>query len=281
MKHVVQNPTQPTPQQIEQQRQQLEPGRMEEKWTHGVRGSEHSFTDPTISFFNQLVAKNTHCLLGRTGVKVSRICLGSMNFGEIDKNYGERPGQLSEEKAHKILDKYVELGGNCIDTANFFPWFGSNVGESESIIGSWLNKMDREDIFLITKLRLPTDPTNLNSGGLSRNNIITSVNHSLKRLRTSYLDMLMLDGWDDTVNVNDLVRHLDDLVRCDKIRYYGVCDVKAWQLQKLIDAARHLNLHKCVCYMGEFNLLTRGCEAEIVEVCKNERIGFFGYSPFK
>jgi aryl-alcohol dehydrogenase-like predicted oxidoreductase len=260
----------------EMKQSQQQPERLEEKETHGVRGSE-----PTIDYFNQLVAKNTHCLLGRTGVKVSRICLGSMNFGEIDKKYGSRPGQLSEDKAHKILDKYVELGGNCIDTANFYPWFGSTVGESENMIGSWLNKMNREDIFLMTKFRLPTDPTNLNSGGLSRNNIITSVNHSLKRLRTSYVDMLMIDGWDETVNVHDLVRHLDELVRCDKIRYYGVCDVKGWQLQKLIDAARHLNLHKCVCYMGEYNLLTRGCEAEVIEVCKSERIGFFAYSPLK
>lgn len=96
--------------------------------------------DPTIQLFNRLVAKDTHCLLGRTGVKVSRICLGSLNFGKIDKRFGDRPGQLDEDEAHKILDRYVELGGNCIDTADFFPWFGASTGEAETIIGNWLQR---------------------------------------------------------------------------------------------------------------------------------------------
>ena len=97
-------------------------------------------TDPTIQLFNRLVAKQTHCLLGRTGVKVSRICLGSLNFGKIDSTFGERPGQLSENEAHKILDRFVQLGGNCIDTADFYPWFGSSTGQAETIIGNWLKK---------------------------------------------------------------------------------------------------------------------------------------------
>ena len=98
--------------------------------------------DPTLEFFNKMVAKDTHSVLGRTGLKVCRITLGSMNFGEIDDSFGSRPGQLNEAEAHKILDKYVELGGNCIDTANFFPWFGAKAGESERIIGNWLKKLD-------------------------------------------------------------------------------------------------------------------------------------------
>jgi hypothetical protein len=98
------------------------------------------YSEPTLEFFNNLVGENTHCLLGRTGFKVSRVCLGTMNFGDIDKEFGERPGQLNESEAHKILDKYVELGGNCIDTANFFPWFGSTSGKSEEIIGNWLKE---------------------------------------------------------------------------------------------------------------------------------------------
>ena len=101
-----------------------------------------SDNEPTVEFLNRAVAKNTHNLLGRTGLKVSKITLGTMNFGEIDpKLYPNgRPGQLNEAEAHKILDKFVELGGNCIDTANFFPWFGTQAGESEKIIGNWLKK---------------------------------------------------------------------------------------------------------------------------------------------
>lgn len=247
----------------------------------GVSGKTQApIRDATIDYFNSLVAKNTHCLLGRTGIKVSRITLGTMNFGQIDPTFGDRPGQLDENEAHRILDRFVELGGNCIDTANFFPWFGT-CGESERIVGSWLEKQDRSKLFIVTKVRMPVDPENINSGGLSRAHIIDSVKQSLKRLRTDYVDMLMLNGWDPTVSIHETVRHLNDLVRDGFIRYIGVCDFKGWQLQKFIDSARLLNMHKCVCYEGEYNLLTRGLEWEVVDVCRNERLGFFSYSPFK
>lgn len=242
--------------------------------------SEKPVRDATIDYLNSFVAKNTHCLLGRTGVKVSRITLGTMNFGKIDPTFGDRPGQLEEAEAHQILDRYVELGGNCIDTADFFPWFGT-CGESERIVGSWLERQQRDRIFVITKVRMPVDPNNINSGGLSRAHIIDTVKQSLKRLRTDYVDMLMINGWDPTVSVHELVRNLDELVNNGLVRYIGVCDLKGWQLQKFIDAARILNVHKCVCYEGEYNLLTRGLEWEVIDVCRNERIGFFAYSPFK
>lgn len=237
--------------------------------------------EPTIQFFNQFVGTNTHCLLGRTGLKLSRVCLGSMNFGTMDDSFGDRPGQLDESAAHKILERYFELGGNCIDTANFFPWFGKNCGLSEEIIGNWLKNVEREKVFLISKCRLPVDEENINSGGLSRNNIFNSVLHSLRRLKTSYIDLFLLDGWDETVNVYETVRHMDDLVKSGKIRYFGLCDLKGWQLQKFLDISRQLNLHKCVCYEGEYNLLTRGCDWEVAEVCQNEKIGFLAYSPLK
>lgn len=238
--------------------------------------------EPTIDLFNRFVAKDTHCLLGKTGIKLSRVCLGTMNFGHISSSqFGDRPGQLSEQEAHNILDRFVQLGGNCIDTANFFPWFGPDVGKSETIIGNWLSKQEREKVFLITKVRMPMDINNINSVGLSRGHLIDSVKKSCERLQTDTIDMLMLNGWDPTVSFHDTVRHLDDLIKCEKIRYVGVCDMKGWQLQKFIDAAKELDLHRCVCYMGEYNLLTRGCELEVIDVCKNERIGFIAYSPLK
>lgn len=242
--------------------------------------TSQSMIEPTIDAFNQLVARNTHSLLGRTGIKVSKVCLGTMNFGKIDEKFGERPGQLDEKESHAILDRFLDLGGNCIDTANFYPWFG-NEGLSETIIGNWLKNIDRERVFLITKIRLPTDIHNINSGGLSRGNIFNAVCQSLKRLQTDYVDLLLLDGWDSTVNIRETVRDLDDLVKSERIRYFGVCDFKGWQLQKLIDCSKILNLHECVCYSGEYNLLTRGVEWEVAEICRNERIGFFAYSPLK
>ncbi len=98
---------------------------------------------------------------------------------------------------------------------------------------------NREKIFLTTKVRMPTnDTTDPNSCGLSRHNLINSVNESLKRLQCDYIDLLQIDGWDTSVSTFDLVRHLDDLVRSDKVRYIGCCDLKGWQLQKLIDYAK-------------------------------------------
>ena len=109
---------------------------------HGFKSYdfENIYNDPTIKVFNRFFTRDTHKLLGQSGVKVSRICLGTMNFGKLDPQFGERPGQLDESKACEILDRFVELGGNCIDTANFFPWFGKTSGESERIIGNWLSK---------------------------------------------------------------------------------------------------------------------------------------------
>jgi len=247
------------------------------------RPLEPSEREATIDLFNRFVAKDTHCLLGRSGIKISRVCLGTMNFGEINSDFGERPGQLSENDAHKILDRYVELGGNCIDTADFFPWFGPDAGKTEEIIGNWLSKNPeyRSRVFLITKIRMPIDTENMNSVGLSRRHLIAGVEKSLLRLQTDWIDMLVLNGWDNSVSYNETARNLDDLVRSDKIRYIGIADVRGWQLQKFIDAAKFSNLHRCVSYMGEYNLLTRGLEWEVLEVCKNERIGFIAYSPTK
>jgi aryl-alcohol dehydrogenase-like predicted oxidoreductase len=240
--------------------------------------------EPTVNFFNRFVAKDTHCLMGRSGIKVSRITLGTMNFGDIDSRLGHRPGQLDESECHKILDRFFELGGNCIDTADFYPWFGSDAGNSERIIGNWLKKLsrrDRERVFVITKVRMPIDPENINSVGLSRSHLLDSVNASLERLQTDWIDMVALNGWDNTVSFGETVKNLDDLIRSGKIRYVGVCDFKGWQLQKFIDAAKINNLHRCVCYLGEYNLLTRGCELEVLDVCRQERVGFIAYSPLK
>jgi aryl-alcohol dehydrogenase-like predicted oxidoreductase len=201
--------------------------------------SNQVIIEPTIDLFNRFVAKDTHCLLGKTGMKLSRLTLGTMNFGKLDTNIGERPGQLSENDAHKLLDRFVKLGGNCIDTADFFPWFGTDVGKTELMIGNWLSKLkNRESVFLITKCRMPNDISNINSIGLSRSHLIDSVNQSLKRLQTDHIDMLVLNGWDQSVSFHETVRHLDELVRHNKIRYIGVCDLKAWQLQKLIDTTK-------------------------------------------
>jgi aryl-alcohol dehydrogenase-like predicted oxidoreductase len=144
-----------------------------------------------------------------------------------------------------------------------------------------LKSQNRQNLIIITKVRLPTDPTNVNSGGASRNNLIHSVDESLERLQTNYIDILQLEGYDLSASISETVRHLDDLVTARKIAYFGVSDFKGWQLQKMIDVTRQMNTHKCVVASGEYNLLTRGCELEVCEVCRNEDLAFFGYAPLK
>jgi len=180
------------------------------------------------------------------------------------------------------LDRFVELGGNCIDTANFFPWFGPTSGESERIIGNWLSKRnDRESLVIITKIRLPTDSNNVNAVGLGRNHVIQSVESCLRRLQTNYIDLLQIEGWDYSVDVKEIVRICDELLMSGKIRNMGLCDFKGWQLQRMIDTSTLLNKHKFACFQGEYNLLSRGCEMEVVDVCLNHNLGFIAYSPFK
>lgn len=134
---------------------------------------------------------------------------------------------------------------------------------------------------IISKIRLPTDPTNVNAIGLSRTNVINSVENILRRLQTNYIDLLQIDGWDYSVHVKEIVRVLDELLMSGKVRNMGLCDFKGWQLQKMLDTCRVLNKHKFVCFQGEYNLLSRGCEMEVVDVCLNETLGFIAYSPFK
>jgi aryl-alcohol dehydrogenase-like predicted oxidoreductase len=244
--------------------------------------NQYEKIDPTVKIFNRMFTHDTHKLLGLSGIKVSRITLGSMNFGPLDPQFGERQGQLDENQAHQILDRYVELGGNCIETANFFPWFGKTSGESERIIGNWLVKRsDRERLVIISKICLPTDPTNVNSIGLSRSNVINSVENILRRLQTNYIDLLQIDGWDYTVHVNEIIRVYDELLMSGKVRNFGVCDFKAWQLQNIIDKSKMLNKHRIASYQGEYSLLSRGSEMEVVDVCLNHGLGFIAYSPFK
>jgi len=268
----------------QQQQQQQVP---QEKCEHGLAYGEdlRQRCEHLQKFFpRSQEATQKFSLLGRSGVKVSKICLGTLNFGQINEEFGSRPGQLDENTAHQILDKYFELGGNCIDTGNFYPWFGTPTEQmSETFVGNWLKNQRRENVFLITKVGLPSGEAiqmnNINSYGFSRMNLYNSVECSLKRLQTDYIDLLQLNVWDPAVNVYDVVRDLDDLIRSGKVRYFGVSSFKGWQLQKILDASRMLDLHRCIAYDGEYNLITRGIENEVAEVCKLEKIGFFAHSP--
>ncbi|CAF1267879.1 unnamed protein product [Didymodactylos carnosus] len=142
--------------------------------------------------------EKTHRYLGRSGIKVSKICLGTMTFGEMLTNEAipvARPGQTNEADSYKLLDRFTELGGNFIDTAN---------------------SQDHESVVIGTKVRMPMSSTNPNSVGLSRKHIIASVENSLERLKTNYIDLLQIHAWDSGTPLLETLTTLNDLVRCDR-----------------------------------------------------------------
>ncbi|KAL3847198.1 hypothetical protein ACJMK2_018121 [Sinanodonta woodiana] len=214
--------------------------------------------------------------LGKSGLKVSNICLGTITFGVLKGTFYECSTQTEEEKSHQILDRYVELGGNFLDTANVYC-----RGKSEEIIGNWLQKHKRNRIVVATKVRFPMDTSDVNSGGLSRRHIVQSVEESLCRLRTNYIDLYQAHAWDNGTPIEETIRTFDDLVRCGKICYYGLSNVCGWQLQKIVDFSKYNGLNPPISLQQQYSLMCRQSEWEEFMICKNEGIGVLPWSPLK
>eukprot|EP00117_Sycon_ciliatum_P039650 scpid74234/ scgid29267/ Uncharacterized oxidoreductase YajO len=212
----------------------------------------------------------------KSGVKVSNLCLGTMTFGESDKALIKLPGQMDEEDCFKICDRFVELGGNFFDTADAY-----SAGRSEEILGKWLSKQQRDRFFIATKVRFPTDITEPNSVGLSRHHILTGVEQSLKRLQTSYIDLLFTHCWDEGTPIEETLRVLNDLVTSGKVHYVGVSNVTGWQLQKIMDLNRQFNYQPIVALQAQYSLLCRQTEWELLDVCQREGVAMLPWSPLK
>src|SRR6516225_9489016 len=164
--------------------------------------------------------------LGRTGLKVSELCLGAMTFGR----------ECSEELSRQILDRFVAADGNFIDTADVY-----SRGVSEEILGRWLKGKDRESLVIATKVRFGTDAPNArrpNRFGLSRKHIMAEVDASLRRLQTDYIDLYQVHMWDPNTPFEETLSALNDLVRHGKVRYIGASNYSGWQLQKSVDLSR-------------------------------------------
>ncbi|GFR89164.1 4-deoxy-L-erythro-5-hexoseulose uronic acid reductase [Elysia marginata] len=185
------------------------------------------------------------------------------------------PGQSDESLAHNIMDRFVQWGGNFIDTADAY-----GAGISETIIGNWLDKQTRENLVVATKCRFPMG-RNVNSVGLSRRHITQSIDDSLRRLRTDYVDLYQTHIFDNATPIEETYRTLDDLVRCGKVRYVGVSNVSGWQLQKIVETQKHLGLNPLVSLQQQYSLAARDSELEVFQVCKNEGIGVLPWSPLK
>ena len=203
--------------------------------------------------------------LGRTGTLVSTLCLGTMTFGaETDK-----------DGAYAQLDRFVEQGGNFLDTADVY-----SRGTSEEIIGRWLRDRPgmRDRLVIATKGRFPMgdDP---NDVGLSRVHLTYALDASLRRLGTDHVDLYQAHAWDPLTPIEETLRFYDDAVRAGKIRYAGVSNFTGWQLQKAVLLACHLGLSPIVTLQPQYNLLARDIEWEIIPVCTNEAVGVLPWSP--
>lgn len=216
------------------------------------------------------------------GTKVSNICLGAGTFGKgkPDTTFNSA-GNLDEAASFEILDRYVELGGNFVDTANVY-----GDGDSESIIGSWINSRNcRGRIFLATKVffgsEFSPDASHPNGLGLSRGSIMHNIEESLKRLQTDYIDLYYSHWWDEGTNLEEKLRTFNDLVRSGKVRYVGLSNVTGSNLQKVMAYNHFMGFDPCVVLQQEYNLLERSSDIEVVPTCRSEGVGLLPYSPLK
>jgi aryl-alcohol dehydrogenase-like predicted oxidoreductase len=183
--------------------------------------------------------------------------------------------ETDEQTSHLMLDRFVEAGGNVIDTANVY-----SAGLSEEILGRWLALHDRDQLVIATKVRhkMGNGP---NQSGLSRKHILTAVDASLRRLGTDYLDLYQVHAWDEGTGLEEILSTLDELVRVGKVRYLGASNFTGWQLQKTIDLARQHGWERFVSLQALYNLLDRELEWELVPVCQNEGLGIIPWSPLR
>ncbi|KAL5004550.1 hypothetical protein ScPMuIL_018006 [Solemya velum] len=211
-------------------------------------------------------------------VKVSNICLGTMTFGSSPHGVVtyQCPSQSDEDKAHSILNRFAELGGNYIDTADRYSF-----GNAESILGKWLGKQSREKFVIASKVGLPSDPNHPLEAGLSRRRITECIDRSLERLRTNYLDIYQMHLWSKETPIEESLLAMNDLVRCGKVKSIGSSNLCGWQLQKIVDVCHFMGLSKLATLQQQYNLLCRHSELEVFPVCEKEGISILPWSPLK
>ncbi|MEU2254205.1 aldo/keto reductase [Nocardia xishanensis] len=210
---------------------------------------------------------DTYRLLGRSGLRVSPLSLGTMTFG-ADWGWG-----ADRDEARKIFDTYVDRGGNFIDTASQYT-----DGTSEQLLGEFTAD-NRESLVLATKytmLRRPGDP---NSGGNHRKSMFASVEASLRRLNTDYIDLLYLHAWDFLTPVEEILRGMDDLVRSGKVLYVGISDAPAWQISRMQTIADLRGWSPLIALQIEYSLLERTVERDLVPMARELGLGVIPWSP--
>ncbi len=204
--------------------------------------------------------------LGNSGCAVSELCLGTMTFGD----------ETDEAGSHAQLDRFVEAGGNLVDTADVY-----SAGVSEEIVGRWLSSRSREvvgSVVLATKGRFPTG-SRPNDSGLSARHLTRALDASLGRLGVDAVDLYQVHAWDPWTPLAETLRTLDGFVRAGKIRYYGMSNFTGWQLTKAVHTARALGLAEPVTLQPQYSLIVREIEWEIVPAVIDAGMGMLPWSP--
>ena len=211
--------------------------------------------------------------LGRTGLDVSRICLGCMTFGEPDR--GTHAWTLTEDESRPLIRQAVELGINFFDTANVY-----SAGASEEIVGRALKEFTRRDeVVVATKVHGAMNPGRPNGGGLSRKAIMTEIDNSLTRLGTDYVDLYQIHRWDHDTPIEETLEALHDVVKAGKARYVGASSMYAWQFAKALYTADLHGWTRFVSMQDHYNLLHREEEREMLPLCADQEIAVLTWSP--
>lgn len=212
---------------------------------------------------------NEYTTLGRSGLCVSPFCLGTMTFG-TEWGWG-----ADEKVSRSLFDRYLDSGGNFIDTAD-----GYTGGKSEEMLGQFIsNGRLRDKIVLATKFTFNADPSNPNAGGNGRKNIYRALEGSLRRLKTDYVDLYWLHAWDTITPVEEVVSTLHDLVRQGKIRYYGFSDTPAWYVARAYTLAEQQGKAPLIALQLEYSLVERNIEREHTPAAQELGLGVCPWSP--
>ncbi|XEC92590.1 aldo/keto reductase [Paenibacillus tarimensis] len=201
-------------------------------------------------------------LLGKSGLAVSELCLGTMTFGNT----------ASEADSIEMINRFLERGGNFLDTADVYV-----NGKSEEIVGKAI-KGRRSEVVIATKVRMVTEP-HVNGAGVSRKHIMDGVDASLKRLNTDYIDLYQMHVWDHATPIEETLRTLDDLVSSGKVRYIGCSNYFAWQLMKSLacsDANRYVRF---ISIQPQYSLVSREMDREMISLCLEENVGIIPWAP--
>lgn len=209
--------------------------------------------------------------LGKHGLEVPELCLGTMTFGL----------QVDEKTSREILDRAIEMRLCFLDTSDAYPLGGTRdtIGDTESILGRWMTERgNRHDIIIATKCFAPTG-RRPNNRGLSRQHIVQAVEENLKRLNTDYIDLYQSHGFDPDTPIEETLRAFDDLVRAGKVRYIGCSNYPAWRLSEALSAAKQMGIEGYVSVQPRYNILYRDIETELLPLINNEGLGVLVYNP--